>query len=42
MRLIDIKRTELGNQANVIKKTLEEAYQEHERCDFHENRAAWT
>jgi hypothetical protein len=40
MRLIDIKRTELGNQANVIKKTLEEGYEEHERRDLHENRTA--
>lgn len=42
MSFIDIKRTELGIQANVIKKTLEKEYEEHEGCDLHENRAAWT
>jgi hypothetical protein len=42
MRLINIKRTELGIDANVFKKTFEEGYEQHERCDLHENRTAWT
>jgi hypothetical protein len=41
MRLIDIRRTELGIGANVSKTTFEKGYKQQEGFDLHENRAAW-
>jgi hypothetical protein len=40
MRLIGIRITESGIDANVSKTTFEKGYKKQEECDLYENRAA--